>query len=82
MIIWRGRPMSKLTRVALHLLGAFAVEANAARPIPISVRSKKARALLAYLAMKPDYRASREELATLLGVTIPMRRRAQLTAMH
>jgi DNA-binding SARP family transcriptional activator/TolB-like protein len=58
--------MSKLTRVALHLLGAFAVEANAGRTIPISVRSKKARALLAYLAMKPDYRASREELATLL----------------
>jgi len=36
------------------------------RPIEISVRAKKARGLLAYLAMKPDYRVRREELATLL----------------
>ena len=57
--------MSKLTHVTLRLLGAFAIEANVGRPIPISVRSRKARALLAYLAMKPDYRARREELATL-----------------
>ena len=60
------RSMSKLSRVTLRLLGAFAIEANVGgRPIPISVRSRKARALLAYLAMKPDYRARREELATL-----------------
>src|SRR5262249_1457081 len=57
--------MSKLTQVTLRLLGAFVIEANVGRPIPISVRSRKARALLAYLAMKPDYRARREELATL-----------------
>ena len=58
--------MSKLSHVTLRLLGAFAIEANVGgRPIPISVRSRKARALLAYLAMKPDYRARREELATL-----------------
>src|SRR5262249_12626417 len=50
----------------LRLLGGFAIEANVGRPIPISVRSRKARALLAFLAMKPDYRARREELATLL----------------
>src|SRR5262249_59717082 len=36
------------------------------RPMALGLRSKKARALLAYLAMKPDWRASREELATLL----------------
>jgi DNA-binding SARP family transcriptional activator/TolB-like protein len=58
--------MSKLRRVTLRLLGAFAVEANIGRPIPIAVRSRKARALLAYLAMQADYRARREELATLL----------------
>src|SRR5437660_81910 len=58
--------MSKLSHVTLRLLGGFAIEANVGRPIPISVRSRKARALLAFLAMKPDYRASREELATLL----------------
>src|SRR5215467_1587150 len=58
--------MSKLSHVTLRLLGAFAIEANVGRPIPISVRPRKARALLAYLAMKPDYRARRKELATLL----------------
>jgi DNA-binding SARP family transcriptional activator len=57
--------MSKLSHVTLRLLGAFALEADVGRRIPISVRSRKARALLAYLAMKPDYRARREELATL-----------------
>src|SRR5215470_12049844 len=61
----RCRSMSRLSHVTLRLLGAFAIEANVGRPIPISVRSRKARALLAYLAMKPDYRARREELATL-----------------
>jgi DNA-binding SARP family transcriptional activator/TolB-like protein len=56
--------MSKLNHVALRLFGPFAIEANAGRAI--TIRSKKGRALLAYLAMKQDYRASREELATLL----------------
>src|SRR5215510_7307668 len=58
--------MSKLSHVTLRLLGPFAIEANmGGRPFAISVRSRKARALLAYLAMKADYRARREELATL-----------------
>src|SRR5262249_9347564 len=58
--------MSKLSHVTLRLLGPFAIEANmGGRSIAISVRSRKARALLAYLAMKADYRARREELATL-----------------
>lgn len=57
--------MSKLTKVSLRLLGPFAVEANVGRPIEISVRAKKARGLLAYLSMKLNYRARREELATL-----------------
>ena len=58
--------MSKLSHVTLRLLGPFAIEANVGRPIPIAVRSRKARGLVAYLAMQPDYRARREELATLL----------------
>jgi DNA-binding SARP family transcriptional activator/TolB-like protein len=58
--------MSRSNLATLRLLGAFTVEVNAARPVAIAVRSRKARALLAYLAMKPDWRASREELATLL----------------
>jgi DNA-binding SARP family transcriptional activator/TolB-like protein len=57
--------MSKLSHVTLRVLGTFAIEANVGRPIALSIRSRKARALLAYLAMKPDYRARREELATL-----------------
>src|SRR5215472_855840 len=57
--------MSKLSKVSLRLLGPFAIEANVGRPIEISVRAKKARGLLAYLAMKPDYRVRREQLATL-----------------
>jgi DNA-binding SARP family transcriptional activator/TolB-like protein len=58
--------MSKLSQVTLRLLGGFALEANLGRAIAVSVRSRKARALLAYVAMKPDYRGRREELATLL----------------
>ena len=58
--------MSKLSNVRLRLLGTFAMEANLGRPIAISIRAAKARALLAYLSMKPDFRARREELAALL----------------
>jgi DNA-binding SARP family transcriptional activator/TolB-like protein len=58
--------MSKPAHVTLRLLGPFAIEANVGRPIPIAIRSRKARALLAYLAMQRDYRGTREELATLL----------------
>ena len=57
--------MAKLCKVTLKLLGPFAAEANVGRRIAISVRGKKARALLAYLAIKPGYQAKREELATL-----------------
>ena len=38
--------MPKLSRATLRLLGPFAVEANGGRCIAVSVRSKKARALL------------------------------------
>jgi DNA-binding SARP family transcriptional activator/TolB-like protein len=62
---WRRRQMSKLINATLHLFGSFAIEADAGHPVAILVRSKKGRALLAYLAMKPDYRARRDELATL-----------------
>jgi DNA-binding SARP family transcriptional activator/TolB-like protein/Tfp pilus assembly protein PilF len=55
----------------LRLLGAFAIEVSAERPAAPVIRSRKARALLAYLAMKPDRRAGREELATLLWGDTP-----------
>jgi DNA-binding SARP family transcriptional activator/TolB-like protein len=57
--------MTKLCTVTLHLLGSFAIEVDVGRVIPISVRGKKPQALLAYLAMRPDFQAKREELATL-----------------
>ena len=57
--------MSK-PHATVRLLGPFAIEANVGRPVSIAVRSRKARALLAYLAMQRDYRGKREELATLL----------------
>src|ERR1700755_2069865 len=57
--------MSKLSQGTLRVLGTFAIEAHVGRRIALSIRSKKARGLLAYLAMKPDYQATREELATL-----------------
>jgi DNA-binding SARP family transcriptional activator/TolB-like protein len=57
--------MTKLINITLRLLGPFAIEANVGRDIAIAIRAKKARALLAYLSMKPDCQARREELATL-----------------
>ena len=57
--------MPKLGNVTLRLLGSFALEADVGRIIPIAVRGKKPQALLAYLAMQPDYQARREQLATL-----------------
>ena len=63
--------MPRTSTTCLRLLGAFAVEVNVGRPIAVAPRSKKARALLAYLAMKPDGRATREELATLFWGDTP-----------
>ena len=71
--------MSRLNTVSIRLLGPFAIEANVGRTIALSVRAKKARGLLAYLAMQPDYRAGREEIATLFwGDTIDVQARHSL----
>jgi DNA-binding SARP family transcriptional activator/TolB-like protein len=50
----------------LRLLGRFAVGIVGEGPMPISIRSKKGAALLAFLAMQPEHRVSRDEIATLL----------------
>jgi DNA-binding SARP family transcriptional activator/TolB-like protein/Tfp pilus assembly protein PilF len=63
--------MPRPATTCLRLLGAFTVEVNVGRPIAVALRSKKARALIAYVAMKPDWRASREELATLFWGDTP-----------
>jgi DNA-binding SARP family transcriptional activator len=53
-------------RFRLDLLGTFALRADGATASPIHIATRKGRALLAYLAMQPDARASREQLAALL----------------
>jgi DNA-binding SARP family transcriptional activator len=58
--------MPKAINVFLQLFGLFAIETQGARAIPFAVRSRRGRALIAYLAMQPRYRASRQHLATLL----------------
>src|ERR1700758_2837485 len=58
--------MASVNKVFVRLFGPFAIEAQGARPIPLAVTSRRGRALIAYLAMQPDYRASCERLATLL----------------
>ena len=58
--------MPKAIKIVLQLFGSFAIEAQGARAIPLAVTSRRGRALIAYLAMQPRYRASRQRLATLL----------------
>src|SRR5258708_3306071 len=74
---WRGREGGRVLdsrtkgRFALRLLGRFTVAAEGAPAIPIRISSKKARALLAVLAMSQDQAAPREQLATLLWGSSP-----------
>ena len=58
--------MSKPTRTSLHLLGRFAASVVGNEPVQIRFRAKKGAALLAFLALRPQHSASREELAALL----------------
>ncbi len=55
---------SEASRTSLLLLGRFGLKLDSGGRI--SVSSRKGCALLAYLAMQPEYAASRERLATLL----------------
>ncbi|MBV8836810.1 MAG: hypothetical protein JO000_09735, partial [Alphaproteobacteria bacterium] len=52
-------------RIRLRLLGRLAIAYGDGGP-PIRLSTRKAGALIAYLAMSPEQTASREELATLL----------------
>ncbi|MEA2949328.1 MAG: hypothetical protein QOI40_4658 [Alphaproteobacteria bacterium] len=51
--------------ISLRLLGRFATVIDGDPPSELRIASRKGRALLAYLAMHPDHRASREHLAAL-----------------
>jgi TolB-like protein/DNA-binding SARP family transcriptional activator/Tfp pilus assembly protein PilF len=53
----------EVPRVSLFLLGGFRLTLSDQRVV---VSSRKGCALVAYLAMQPDFRAGRERLATLL----------------
>jgi TolB-like protein/DNA-binding SARP family transcriptional activator len=55
---------SEALKTSLLLLGRFGLKLDSGERV--SVSSKKGCALLAYLAMQPEYAASREQLATLL----------------
>src|ERR1035437_7767312 len=57
--------MPRPNHVYVRLLGSFAVDIDNGRPISVPIKLRKSRALIAYLALKPNYQASRDELATL-----------------
>jgi len=58
--------MHTISSIRVYLLGRFAAFPEHAPDQPLSIPSRKARALLAYLAMQPEVRSPREKLATLL----------------
>jgi DNA-binding SARP family transcriptional activator len=58
--------MQAISGIRLHLLGRFAAFPDRAPDQPLSISSRKGRALLAYLAMQPEPTLTREQLATLL----------------
>src|SRR5205823_9039777 len=53
-------------RLRLRLLGRFGISGDDGIADSIRLPTRKARALIAYLAMSPEQAATREELATLL----------------
>jgi DNA-binding SARP family transcriptional activator/TolB-like protein len=64
-----GRSIGSVARSAqsrLLLLGHFALRRDGESSDTVNLSSKKARALIAFLAMQPDYAADREQLAALL----------------
>src|SRR5262245_25151134 len=58
--------MKPPARIRLRLLGRMALAFGDELDVPIRLATRKASAVLAYVAMSPDQTASREELATLL----------------
>lgn len=58
--------MSAIAQFELRLLGHFSLRCAGGTPDIVAISSKKARALLAYVAMQDPMRAGRERLATLL----------------
>ena len=55
---------SAMTQLSIRLLGGFHAQLDSGRPL--TIRRKKAQALLAYLALHPGQPRSRDALASLL----------------
>jgi formylglycine-generating enzyme required for sulfatase activity len=58
--------MQVIARIRLHLLGGFAAFPDGTPDKPLAISSRKNCALLAYLAMQPEAKSTREQLARLL----------------
>jgi TolB-like protein/DNA-binding SARP family transcriptional activator len=56
----------ELARISLRVLGPFAIMSEGEGPAGLRITSRKGCALLAYLAMHPEERLSREHVATVL----------------
>jgi len=69
--------MEQSARVRLRLLGRFAAEIGADQPHIVEISGRLRRALLAYLAMQPNFAESRERLAALLWGDSPDRQARQ-----
>ena len=57
-------PINEMTGLRLQLLGPF--EARAGNDLPVAIAGKKAKALLAYLALANGRPVSRDKLAGVL----------------
>jgi DNA-binding SARP family transcriptional activator len=66
-------------RVSLSLLGGFQARRGSQ---PLTVPSRKARALLSYLALPPGRRHPREQLAALLWEASGMPKLVTVSAMR
>jgi DNA-binding SARP family transcriptional activator len=58
--------MQPISSISLHLLGRFAAFPARTPDQPLTISSRKGRALLAYVAMQSEPTVTREQLATLL----------------
>ncbi|MBO0757314.1 MAG: tetratricopeptide repeat protein [Bradyrhizobiaceae bacterium] len=58
--------MLELARISLRVLGSFAIVADGEGSPGLRITSRKGCALIAYLAMHPEERLSREHVATVL----------------
>jgi DNA-binding SARP family transcriptional activator/TolB-like protein/Tfp pilus assembly protein PilF len=61
-----NRRVQQSKRLFLRLFGEFELTINEGSPTSLPISSRKGRALIAYLALHPGHRLSRERLATLL----------------